>query len=551
MDASTRFETQVIGALPVVISYLKLLGLKATIDDLVPWEGGVSLGTIAEILVINRLLNPKALFRVGDWARMAGVAEFYGVTAEQLNDDLLGRALERLAAHTPTVQSALVLKMIKTFKLTVNQIHYDISNVEMYGAYAAAAKAAIEAAANDETPPTPLPTYGRTKSGRKGIKQIQFGLNVTRDGAVPIGHVPLDGNTSEAKTHLDNLKQLDQLLPKGVLLYIADTKLDTPENLLGIAGRKGQFLCGGAFLPALQEQYLKECGKLKPVDYCPKSQERLPAEERDAYQAFESQELLFGEVDGRGIRLKYRLIFVHSAGKARREAQTRERHVAKIHEQFETVERNLNKYSLKTEATVIRRLEAAKAKYTEGKLFDYQLTRTRGKLRLTWGVDPAALRKTEQLEGVYVLKTNLPAKTHPTAKVLGTYKEQTHVERRFGNIKGPLAVAPMFLEKPERMAGLLSIVVWALTLMALMERAVRRNLKGKPLHGLYPENRPCLAPTGTAIVDCFSTVCIVIVKHHGALTRRLAQFTPIQQTLIQLLAIPPTALPTFKRRCGM
>lgn len=179
------------------------------------------------------------------------------------------------------------------------------------------------------------------------------------------------------------------------------------------------------------------------------------------------------------------------------------------------------------------------------------MSQTRGKLRLKWNINPNSVRELEQLEGVYLLKTNLPKKTHPTAKVLAKYKEQSHVERRIGNLKGPLAVAPMFLEKPAHMAGLLCILVWSLMVMALMERAMRRNLKGKPLYGLYPENRPSPAPTGTALLECFSTVSIVIIKHRGTTTRRLAQFTPIQQRLIQLLAIPPTALQTFKRRCGM
>jgi hypothetical protein len=145
----------------------------------------------------------------------------------------------------------------------------------------------------------------------------------------------LDGNTAEAKTHLANLQQLQQLLPKGVLLYIADTKLDTPENLLGIAARQGQFLCGGAFSPTLQQQYLQCRARRKPVDDWPHSQAHLPPEARDVYQAFAVKDKLYGEVDGRGIRLKYRLLFVQSAAKARQKAQTRERHVAKIREQFE------------------------------------------------------------------------------------------------------------------------------------------------------------------------------------------------------------------------
>ena len=136
-------------------------------------------------------------------------------------------------------------------------------------------------------------------------------------------------------------------------------------------------------------------------------------------------------------------------------------------------------------------------------------------------------------------------------KTLAKYKEQSQVERRIHHLKGPLAVAPMFLKNPERIAGLLCILVWALMVMALMERQVRRSLKGKVLYGLYPENRPSPAPTGPALLDCFRTLCIVIVFDHGTTSRRLAQPTDIQRELLRLLSIPPDALRTFKRRCGM
>jgi len=84
-----------------------------------------------------------------------------------------------------------------------------------------------------------------------------------------------------------------------------------------------------------------------------------------------------------------------------------------------------------------------------------------------------------------------------------------------------------------------------------MERQVRRGLKGKPLFGLYPEKRPSPAPTGPALLDCFRTLCVVIVKHRGTTARRLAEPTATQRTLLRLLGIPPDALRTFKRRCGI
>src|SRR5262245_54545762 len=119
MDARTRFRTQLVGALPAITLSFDALALAATVDRLVPWEGEVPLGTLVEVLVANRLLQPKALFRVGPWAQSAALTDYYGLTPEQLNDDRLGRALERLAAHAETIQAALVLKAIEDRKSVV------------------------------------------------------------------------------------------------------------------------------------------------------------------------------------------------------------------------------------------------------------------------------------------------------------------------------------------------------------------------------------------------------------------------------------------------
>jgi transposase len=287
------------------------------------------------------------------------------------------------------------------------------------------------------------------------------------------------------------------------------------------------------------------------VNYVPKSQAQLPPEERDQYLACEMPDTISGEVNGRRVTLKYRVVFVWSQAKARQERATRERHVAKIQAEFEAVTRNLNRYSLKTEDVIVRRLESAKAKYPEGELFEYTLSRRKGRYALTWGLNAKALERWEQLEGAYILKTDYPIRQYPTASILAEYKSQICVERRIHHLKGPLAVAPMFLEKPERIEGILCIVVWALVVLSLMERQVRRSLEGKPMYGLYPENRPSPAPTGPAILNAFSTLCIVIIKSGTTQRRQLAELNAVQEKLIKLLGIPPDGIRTFKRRCGM
>jgi transposase len=543
MDATTRFDTERVGALPVIASYLGRLKLGEIIDEFVPWEGDVPLGTLVEVMICNRMLNPKAQYKIGEWAGKSRICEYYGVSPEELNDDRLGRALERIAKHAFTVQSQLILHMIRTFKLDVSKIHYDISNVELYGAYER------QLNENGEVEEGPTPEYGRTKSGRKNVKQVQFGINVARDGAVPLDLIPFDGSEAEVKTHLQNLDRLRTILPTSDRVYTADTKFDAPENLLQNKAHGGKFLCAGVFQPHLKKEYLGIKDQMQLVDYCPKSKQALPPEERPKYKAYEVWKTLKGNVDGRQVRVKYRLVFVWSEAKAKEEAKTRTRHVKKIREEFEKIERNLNKYSLKTREKIVERLESAKSKHAVGDVFRYELTSRKGTFKLHWHIDEAALAREQQLEGAYLLKTDLTKSAFPMAKVLEEYKEQIHVERRIGDMKGPLAIAPMFLEKPQRIAGLMQILLWALMVLSLMEREVRRKPKGNPLYGLYPEGRPCRAPTGRGILECYEELSIVVVKHKGETWRRLVELTPVQRQLLKLMGIPPDSLRAFKRKC--
>lgn len=572
MDSTTRFTTQRVGALPIVVAYLEKMRLAEVIDTHVPWEGEVPLGMLIEIMVCNRLLNPKAQYKIGEWAQRVGVCDYYDVTLEQLNDDRLGRALERIAQHAFTIQSQLLLILIRKFRLDVSNIHYDISNVELYGDYERQLKAiektqrdsqaeAAASTAGDDPAETdcgqatadrcqrgPMPMYGRTKSGRKNVKQVQFGINVARDGAVPIDLLPFDGNEAEVKTHLENLDRLRRMLPTKQLVYTADTKFDSPENLLANKAAGGQFLCGGVFQPHLKKEYLKHRDEMKVVDYCPKSKQHLPEDKRPKYKVYETYEQLEGDVDGRTVRLKYRQLFVWSEAKAEEEAKTRQRHIDRTKAEFDKICTNLNKYTLKTREKIVSRLESAKSKYAVGEIFTYALSERKGSFSLTWQIDPAALNRLERLEGAYVVKTDLAKSEYSSGAVLQEYKEQIHVERRIGDIKGPLAIAPMFLEKPVRIAGMMYILLWALMAMALMERDVRKNLKGKPMYGIYPENRPSHAPTGKSILEQFEDLSIVIMKHHGNHARRLAELSKVQRHLIDLMNLPPTSLRTFKAR---
>jgi transposase len=544
MTALPQFDTQRVGALPVLTEFFSRLRLGRIVQAVVPWEGEVPLGDLVEILVANRLLEPKPLYKVGSWATKATLANFYNLAEEKLHDDCIGRALERVAEHGDSVQAALVIRAIEQFGLDVRQVHYDMSTIELYGAYEEYDQGVTD-------PAVPRPAYGHTKSGRKNLKQIQFGINVVKDGAVPISHRVFDGNTPETPTHLENLKHLSRLLPKGELLYLADSKLDSQENFLAVVAGKGKFLSGGAFTEAMQKLYLSVRDRLKPLDYYPQSQAQRPVAKRDKYRGVEVCQELRGIVDGRLLCCKYRVLFIWSEAKARQEADTRQRHLAKIKEVFAKTTKNLNRYKLKTVQDVTRRLEAARSRYPEGKLFVYEAGEDQeGRLTLEWHIDAQAVARRESLEGVFVLKTNLAAKTHSLTDVVRTHKEQIQVERRIGNLKGPLAATPMFLKNPKRMKGLLYILVWALMVLSLLERQVRKKLQGKPMYGLYPENRPSKAPTGVRLIEAFEYLCVILVRANGQTSRRLGELDNTQREILTLLDMAPGQMKTCAEGCG-
>src|SRR6266851_8173135 len=108
-----------------------------------------------------------------------------------------------------------------------------------------------------------------------------------------------------------------------------------------------------------------------------------------------------------------------------------------------------------------------------------------GKPALTWWFDQAAIDAEAATDGWYALTANLDA-TETAAGVLLRYKAQEAVERRYGNLKGPLAVAPMFLNSNRRIAALITVISLALLVFCLIEREARRNLAPQTkLDGLY------------------------------------------------------------------
>jgi transposase len=115
-------------------------------------------------------------------------------------------------------------------------------------------------------------------------------------------------------------------------------------------------------------------------------------------------------------------------------------------------------------------------------------------------VDQDAVARDAATDGWFPLVTNSPDMT--PAEVLGVYKRQPHIEKRFHQLKGGgPGASPVRLQKPERVGAMAACWHLALLVSALAEHAVHATMgrAGVDTLPLYPEHRPCAHPTARHI----------------------------------------------------
>ena len=90
---------QHLGALPVLYALLETLQVRTIINRHCATRAKVDHGTVALVLVLNRLTMPLPLYQIADWMARTVLVARVGIPARKFNDDRLGRTLDALAPH--------------------------------------------------------------------------------------------------------------------------------------------------------------------------------------------------------------------------------------------------------------------------------------------------------------------------------------------------------------------------------------------------------------------------------------------------------------------
>ena len=521
--------------LPIVKAYARRMGFVEMIDRALPGVMHASPGKVLLGLVMNVLCGRSPLYRVEEFFRTRDVGLLLGadMAAEMLNDDAIGRVLDRMYAYgTWKIFSEVCLHAFRNFGVDCSVVHQDTTSVSVWGEYKPAPRDPFRI------------VHGFSKDKRPDLKQFILSL-LCVEGNLPCHAGILDGNAADKKTHGKILAELPRIMARhGVglqgFIYVADSALATAANLC-LLGDDIRFItrlpenfgaCGKLIDRAVVSGDWQDVGRL--------SHRRVRGKDVCArYRLREETVVLYGRT--------YRAVVVHSDAHDRRRQKRIDNAIKKDSE------------TLKAEVTALSRKEffclpdaqTAAAALKDGDFhriccsFESRPAYGRGRpckngnrrvlgmrhrVVVTVSENTAAVEKLREKAGCFVLLTSVPVEEKKGLEILRIYKEQDGIERNFGFLKDPLVANDVFLKKPHRIEAMGLVLVLSLLLWRLMERTMRRKIKKEDIMLQGWNNRDTVKPTSFMMASKFSPVFV------GVKGDRRFLFTPLDQVQLAYLS---------------
>jgi len=340
-------------------------------------------------MLVHRLLAPGSKL-----ATARGLAEATRTSTlspalklPAVDEDDLYAALDWLLARQGAIEQALARRHLQAGQLVL----YDVSSTYFEGRRC------------------PLAKRGHSRDGKRDKLQIVFGV-LTNAAGCPVAVEVFDGNTGDPKTVTAVLTKVRQRFGLARLILVGDRGMLTAarirEELVGVEGL--------AWITALRApaiQALVHSGALQ-------------------LSLFDQQDLAeITHPDYPGERLivcKNPLLAADRARKRQELLAATERDLAVIATATQRATR-----PLRGAAAIGLRVGKALGRYKVGKHFTIDITDR----ALRYQRDEAAIATEAALDGLYVIRTNVPADGWPASEAVRAYKRLAEVERTFRSLK--------------------------------------------------------------------------------------------------------------------
>jgi hypothetical protein len=389
-------------------------------------------------LTAYRLLDPGSEWRLHrHWYATSAMGDLLGEDDSLAAKDTLYRCLDLLLAHKRSLFDHLTGRWRDLFGVKFEVLLYDLTSTYF-----------------ESNPPFPegdKRRFGYSRDKRGDCVQVVIALIVTPEG-FPLAYEVLAGNTADKTTLREFLQKIAEQYGQAERIWIMDRGIPTEEVLAEMRASdppiaylvgtpKGRLSKLEAPLTTLPWQQVREGIEVK-----------LLPQEGELYVLAQSRDRVGKE---RAMRRRALRKFL------KRLAQLR----AMSH--------------LKRDELLLK-LGAAKADAGRaGRLVDIELPGPRQPVTpqtFTFAINRGKLRAARRREGRYLLRSNLCGEA--PAKLWELYMQLCHVEEAFKDLKGDLAVRPIYHQCAERIAAHIFVAFLAYCVQVTLRHRLRLHAPG-------------------------------------------------------------------------
>lgn len=390
-------------------------------------------------MVCQRCLEPASKLEATRWVGRDVVID--GV--EGVSDDQLYRAMDFLLDCSERVQESVFFSVASLLNLEVDVIFFDTTSTYFE------TEPWEDIGDEDETQPAaagregPLRRQGHSKDHRPDLPQVVIGLAVTREG-IPVRVWVWPGNTSD-QTVVGEVKADLTGWRLGRAIYVVDSGFSGQDNLRRLRSAGGHYIAGMKLRSGMAEteRALSRQGRYRQV------KDNLRVKEVTVGDAAE------------------RFIVCHNPAEAERDQARRNQRIARIQSELERLGKQRERAKTAAEREAHQRGECA---LRDHKTLSRYLRQTKtGRLV----IDRQKIAAEERLDGKYLLTTSDPSLSAEDV-ALG-YKQLLEAERSFKDLKGVLALRPVFHRKADRIRAHVLICFLALVIIRVAENRTNQT----------------------------------------------------------------------------
>ena len=489
----------------IIAGIIDEMGLVAQIDQIIPKHGNqkVTTGQAVKAMILNGLgmiSSPLYLFEKFFEGKATEHLLGEGILPEHLNDDCLGRALDKLyQAGVTKVFVTVALAAAKKMGVEVRSVHLDSSSFHVDGKY-------IEAKETEAEPGKLKITHGYSRAHRPDLKQFLVDLMCSGDGDVPLYLRVADGNEADKSIFSSLMREFRQEWDIDTL-FVADAALYSAENIQQIESLRWL-----SRVPAS----LKETTILLTLP-----NEMFAQSKIDGYLMAECGSYYGG--------LKQRWIIVESEQRKQSDLQKIEKRLAQKLVQSQSQLQQLSRQKFACEPDAHKALQRLTKKLQFYQLDDVRLiphfshgksgrpSKNQKPTQCHYQIDASlipnhdAIATEKQKAGRFILATSvLDSEQLSKDQLLIEYKEQQSTERGFRFLKDPLFfTSSVFLKSPKRIAALAMVMGLSLLVYSLGQRALRLALAQAQQTIPNQLGKPTASPTLRWVFQCFMSVHLV------------------------------------------